>query len=107
MMEQLLHTELGLWATAANLPSFSPQTGMLLLEIRNRAVEAVGRGIAIEQSGLRQDIRKYIDALDLVCGVAAVQQAEAIKTLEKLLERDGHKVNTDDDSQETSEGGQT
>lgn len=95
MLNELLHTELGLWTTAANLPSISPQTGVLLLNIRNRAVEALGQGIAIEQPSLREDIQQYINALDLVCGVAAVQQGQAIKTLERLVEAEGH-VGADD-----------
>lgn len=93
MVNQLLHTELGLWASAASLPSFGPSVGMLLLEIRNRAVEAVDQGIAqdmaIDHPSLRTDIQQWIDALDLVCGVAAVQQGQAINTLEEILRREG------------------
>ncbi len=97
MVNQLLHTELGLWASAANLPSFGPQTGMLLLEIRNRAVAAMGQGIAIEQPNLREDIQQYINALDLICGVAAVQQGQVIKTFEEILQREGHTHAEDSD----------
>lgn len=98
MMQSLLYTEVGMWASAANLPSISPGTGMILLNVRNRAVEALNQGVAIVQPSMREDIQQYIDALDLVCGVAAIQQGEVIKTLETALEREGYTHAKDGDS---------
>lgn len=97
MLESLLHNELGLWATAANLPSFGPRVGILLTDMRNKAVDALAQGVAIESPALREDIRKWITALDLVCGVALVHQEQAIKNLERILEREGH-TNAESDS---------
>lgn len=82
--ERILSAQVvGLWATVNNLPSFGPQAGILLVDISKRATEALANEA---DPIILADVQKFIDALDLVCLVGAVQQREAIRMLERYVQ---------------------